>query len=100
MPTHAGERARWLHPPTVSAQRLLRGRFTGLTIVLMGVVVIVNTVKPGVFYELGVGFGFSVLVLFAIWSAGRRLRVVTVALAVPALAAHWTLQRSDLFVLR
>ena len=47
-----------------------------------------------------IGVGFSVLVIFAIWSVGRHLRVVTVALAVPTVLGHWTLQLSNSPALR
>jgi len=73
---------RWL-------ERLLRGRFTGLTIILLAVFVSASVFTEKDVRELSASIGFSVLVLFAVWSVGRRLRMVTLALAVPTLLSHW-----------
>jgi hypothetical protein len=101
MATHQGKQTRaWRLPTAVTPERLLRGRFTGLTIVELIVLFSASVIGEHDLRELAVGIGFSVLTLFAIWSVGRRLRVVTIALAVPALLGHWTLVPSSSLALR
>ncbi len=80
--------------------RLLRGRFTGLTIVLLTVLLLVNVIGDRVLRDVVVGIGFSAFLLLAIQSVGRRLRIVTVALAVPTFVSHWTPQLSDSLAVR
>jgi hypothetical protein len=77
---------------TITAARLLKGRFTGLTIILVFVFLSLSVIGQKDLRELIVGVGFSALLLFAIWSVRRRLRIVTIALAVPAFISYWTPQ--------
>lgn len=95
MPSQPGghERA-WWFPSAITPARLVRGRFTGLTIVLLLLALSSNAIAEKEVREAVAGIGFSVLVVFAIWTVGRRLRAVTVALAIPTLLGHWTLQGS------
>ena len=92
MSTHPGDHdgPRHWSPSAITPARLLRGRFTGLTIVLLVLSFSANVIGPREARELVVGLAFSVLVLFAIWSVGRRLRVTTLAFALPTLIGHWT----------
>jgi len=76
---------------TRAAARLLRGRFTGLTISLLCVWTFTTVIADKDLRELLVDVTFSILVLFAIWSVGRRLRIATMVLALPVLVAHWAL---------
>jgi hypothetical protein len=101
MPTQPGghERA-WWSPTAVTPERLLRGRFTGLTIILLIVLFSASVIVEKDLRELAVALGFSVLVFFAIWTVGRGLRLTTVAFALPTLVAHWTLVLSDSLALR
>ncbi len=84
---------RWL-------ERLLRGRFTGLMIILLIVFVSASVIGEKEVREVAGSVGFSVLVLFAIWSVGPRLRLMTVAFAIPTLLSHWTLVLSASLTLR
>jgi hypothetical protein len=93
------ERA-WRGPILVASDRLVRGRFTGLTIVLLIVLFSATIIAEKALRDVIVGAGFSVLVFFAIWSVGRRLRVVTIALALPTVVGHWTLLLSPSPALR
>lgn len=101
MSSHPAEhqRARW-SPRGLTAAALLRGRFTGLTIVLVTMSFAANVIPAQGLREVVVGIGFSVLVVFAVWSVGRRQRLVTVGLALPTLASHWTLLLSHSELLR
>ena len=101
MPAHPDRsgRARW-SPHAITAAQLLRGRFTGLTIVLLILVLSNSASSEKDVRELIAAVGFSVLVLFAIWSVRGRLRVMTVALALPTFLGHWTLQLSQSLALR
>jgi hypothetical protein len=97
MPTQpVRTKRRWRPPPAVTAGRLLKGRFTALTIVVVIVLLSSSVIGNRDLRDLLVILGFSVLVLFAIWSVGRRLRVVTMALAVPTLLSHGALISASL----
>jgi hypothetical protein len=80
--------------------KVLGGRFTGLTIVVLVLWLSVNGIRQKEVREVVVTLAFSVLLVFAIRSVGRRLRIATVALAVPTLIGHWTLQVSGEPMLR
>jgi hypothetical protein len=90
---------RW-SPIAVAPERLLRGRFTGLTIILLIVLFSSSVINERGLRNAIIGVGFSVMVIFAIWSVGRRLRVATVALALPTVLGHWTLVLSNSLALR
>lgn len=92
-------RAEWLHT-TITPEALLKGRFTGLTLVLLAVLLATNAIGNGGLRDVVVGIGFSVMLLFAVWTVGRRLRIATIAFAIPAFLGHWTLQISDSIVVR
>jgi voltage-gated potassium channel len=79
---------------------LVRGRFTGLTIVMMTLLLSMTVITDIELREAIVGIGFSVFLGFAIWVSGPRLRVATVALAVVPFISHWTLQLSPSLALR
>jgi len=102
MPTHPGahERPRRWGPGSITLTGLLRGRFTGLTIVLLVLSFSANVIGPKDIRELVIGLAFSVLLLFAVWSVRRRLRVATLALALPTLIGHWTFVLSNSPLLR
>jgi len=101
MPTQPhGHGRKWWSRAELTPARLLQGRFTGLTIVLLVLSFLANVVPPGDLREFVVALGFSVVLVFAIASVGRRLRLATVALAVPTLVGHWTLVLSDSVALR
>jgi len=74
---------------------LLRGRFTVLTLVLVSLSVASTTIDQKEVRETVVGLAFSVLLLFAILSVGRHLRIATVALAIPTLMSHWALRLGE-----
>jgi hypothetical protein len=78
---------------TISPARLLGGRFTGLTIVLLILLFLVSVISDRALRGVAVGVGLSVFLLSAVQSVGRRLRVAAVALAVPTFIG--TLQLSD-----
>jgi hypothetical protein len=84
----------------VTPASLIKGRFTGLTIILVVVLLAVSVITDQRLRDLVVSATFSVMLLFAVWSVGPRLRIVTVVLAVPAFLGHWALQLSDSLVLR
>jgi len=90
----------WRSRTAAAAGRLLQGRFTGLTIVLLVLLFAANALRPGELREIFVGLGFSVLLGFAIWTVRRRLRILTLVLALPALIGHWTFLLSDSVILR
>lgn len=101
MPADPGGHERgWWSPSVITPARLLSTRFTGLTIVLMIVLLSVSAINEKGLRDLVVGLGFSVLLLFAIRTVGRRLRILTLALAVPTFIGHWTLQLSNSLMLR
>ncbi len=92
MPPHRGEHRRaLLARAAITPANLLRGRFTGLTIVLLTLWLVPSVIGQKSIRELGAALAFSVLLIFAIWSAGRRLRIVMVTLAVPTVIGHWAL---------
>jgi voltage-gated potassium channel len=76
---------------TTAAVTFLRGRFTGLTVAVLALSLTLSVLAQRELREVVVALAFSVLLLFAIWSAGRRLRAAMLALAVPTLISHWTI---------
>ena len=60
----------------------------------------VTTIQHGAARDVVVGLAFSVLLLFAVLSVGRRLRIGTVAFAIPTLVSHWLLRHGELPTLR
>jgi len=101
MPEHpdSGQRRRW-PARRITAASLLRGRFTGLTVVLLLLILAGTVVGEHQWRELIVAVAFSVFSLFAIFAAGRRLRVAVIVLAIPPVISHWTLQTSSSLALR
>jgi Ion channel len=85
---------------TVTPSALLKGRFTWLTIFLLVVLLSVSAVTDRTLRDIFTGIAFSVMVLFAIASVGRRLRIVTAILAAPVFLGHWALLLSDSPLLR
>ncbi|MBI1818452.1 MAG: two pore domain potassium channel family protein [Deltaproteobacteria bacterium] len=77
--------------PAAATARVLRGRFTGLTIVLVVLFFLLITVSDVELRALLIDLTLSVLMLFAIRSVGRRVRVATAALALPTFICQWTL---------
>jgi len=69
---------------TISPARLLGGRFTGLTIVLLTLLFLVSVISDRALRGVAVGVGLSVFLLLAVQSVGEQLRVAAVALAVPS----------------
>ena len=92
-------RRRW-SPRRITPASLLRGRFTGLTVFLIVLVVTGSVISEHALRELIVAVAFSVFSLFAIFAVSRRLRVVVIAAAIPTVLGHWTLQLSHSLVLR
>ncbi len=101
MPRTPGEhsRIRW-EAVAITPATLLRARFTGLTVVLLFLLICMNAIPEQTLREMIVGVGFSVFLGFAIWTVGKRLRVATLGLALPTLLSHWTLQLSNSLTLR
>lgn len=79
---------------------LLRGRFTGLTVVLLIILLAGSVVGEPQLREIIVAIAFSIFSLFAILAAGRRLRLAVIAFAIPTVISHWTLQLSQSLALR
>jgi len=75
--------------------RFLRGRFTGLTIAVLWLLFLVSVIGERALREVVVSVGFSVLLVFAIQSVGRQLRIVALTLAAPTFISHWIMQLSD-----
>jgi hypothetical protein len=80
---------------TTAAVALLRGRFTGLTVAVLALSLVLNVFGQRQLREVVVALIFSMLLLFAIWSAGRGLRLAMIVLALPTLIAHWTIHISS-----
>jgi hypothetical protein len=80
--TEARPARRWI-------PRWLSGRFTGLTIVLLVLSGSSVAIGKNDLREVFDGLAFTALLLFAIRIVGPRLRILTVALVVPTLLAHW-----------
>jgi hypothetical protein len=81
----------WRERTATATARVLRGRFTGLTLVLLLLFLLSNTISDIELRALLVDLALSVLMLFAIRSVGRRLRLATTALALPTFICQWTL---------
>lgn len=79
------------HPERSTWLRILRGRFTALTILLLTLSLLGASLPEGDLRTVVVDLAFSVLLLFAVRTVGRRGRVATIAFAVPAFFAHWAL---------
>jgi len=92
--------ASWRGSTAAAALRLLAGRFTWTTIALLILALAVNAIPQDALRELIVDLIFTVLVFFAVWTVGRRLRLVTVFLALPVLIGQWTLHLHDSHLLR
>ena len=75
--------------------RWLSGRFTGLTIVLLVLSVSSVAIGQNDLRKVLDGVAFTALLVLAIRIVGPRLRIVTVALVVPTLLAHWIQHLSD-----
>lgn len=73
----------------------LRGRYTGLTIVLLVLSVSSIAIGQTDLRKVIDGVAFSVLLVLAIRIVGKRLRVATVALVVPTLISHWIEHLTD-----
>lgn len=90
VPDHDDARAA-RRPLEPSFRALLRGRFTGLGVVLV-VLSFCTTVIPGRdVREVVIDIAFTILLIFAIHSLRRTLRVFAVILALPAVVGHWML---------
>ncbi len=73
----------------------LSGRFAGLTLVLLVLSVSSVAISQNDLRKVLDGVAFTALLLLAIRIVGPRLRIVTVALVVPTLLAHWIDHLSD-----
>jgi Ion channel len=80
--------------------RLLGGRFTVLTCALVLLATAATTIQHKAARDVVVGLAFSVLLVFAMLTAGRHLRIATMALALPTLVSHWLLRHLELPALR
>ncbi len=89
----------WVRGAFTSAN-LMRRRFTALTVVLVFVMFSASTIDRRDIREFIVSLGLSVLLIFVVWSTGRLLRIVTLALALPTVIGHWVLELSGLVTLR
>jgi hypothetical protein len=76
---------------SASLGKFLQRRFTALTVALIGLSIIANAFRPGDLHSVVLDAGFSVLLLFAVRTVGRGLRVTALLLAIPALVGHWGL---------
>jgi voltage-gated potassium channel len=83
-----------------AVQRFFERRFTSLTIALIGLSIVANAIRPGDVHTIIVDAGFSLLLLFAIRTVGRGLRVTAIVLAVPAVLGHWSLYFAEPLVPR
>lgn len=81
----------WQTRQAAAAARLLRGRFTGLTIALVCVSLAAALMQEGEGRDVIVDIGFTILVLFAVSAVGRALRLLCAGLAVLALGCQWAL---------
>lgn len=88
---------RWSQSPTgKTVVRVFSGPFSGLTFVVVGLTMCASLIENRLLRELAGALAFSALMFFAAWSVGRRLRLVTVLLALPALLGHWSYLGSGL----
>jgi voltage-gated potassium channel len=76
---------------TVAKLDALRGRFTGLAVVLVLLLLLASAAPPGELHTVVVDLAFSVLLVFAIRSVGPGLRITAIVLAAPAFLGHWAL---------
>jgi hypothetical protein len=82
----------WRHLTlATNAGRVLRGRFTGLTLILVALSLLATLLPPGELREILVDTTFSILLFFAVRSVSRPLRLATMILAVPLFVGLWTL---------
>jgi hypothetical protein len=81
------------------AVRVLRGRFTGLTIVLIVLAVSGAIIGEGKTHDLTTAVATATLLLFAIRHAGRGFRVAALTLAVPASLGLLTLHLTHSLIL-
>jgi len=94
-----------LHRPhrpslTNAIARILRARFTGLTIVVVTLSLAAGVIPNAALREIAVDIAFSALFLFAIWSTRGRERILTAVLAIPAAVGHWSLRLGNEVPLR
>jgi hypothetical protein len=85
---HARAARRPLEP---SFRALLRGRFTGLGVVLVVLSFCTTVIPDHDVREVVIDIAFTILLLFAVQSLRRTMRAAAVILALPAVVGHWTL---------
>lgn len=70
---------------------VLWGRFSGLTFVLILLFFAGALTERARLHAVVINVALSVMLGFAIWTVGRRLRLVALALAVPTFVGQWIL---------
>lgn len=90
-PTNADDAPLAPKPGAPNWRRILSGRFTGLTALLVTLSLLGASLPAGDLRTVVVDLAFSVLLLFAIRTVGRRGRVATIVFAIPAFLSHWAL---------
>jgi hypothetical protein len=86
MPSESGQAT-----AAASVATFFQRRFTALTVVLIALSIVANAIRPGEVHTVLVDAAFSVLLLFAVRTVGRGLRLIALVLAIPALLGHWSL---------
>jgi len=89
-PQHEPARAA-RRPLEPSFRALLRGRFTGLGVVLVVLSFCTTVIPDHDVREVVIDIAFTILLVFAVHSLRRTMRAVAIILALPAVVGHWTL---------
>jgi ion channel len=81
----------WSQSPAVrTIIRVLSGRFSGLTFIVVGLTLCGSLIENRMLREVSTALAFSALMIFTVRNVGRRLRLATGLLALPSLLGHWT----------
>lgn len=80
---------------TSLTHRVVRARFSGLTAVLITLSGLASLIQGEELRRICIDIAFTALLLFAVVSTDRKLRLLTVVLALPCLLGHWSLRFGD-----
>ncbi len=89
------KRAKWQAPAAAAVVHVLRGRYAGMTIVLLCLSLSFHAISNPEVASVVVDFAFCLLLLMAVRNVGRSLRTFTIILTLPALIGQWTLRLID-----
>jgi hypothetical protein len=74
---------------------LITSRFTALTILLLVLAFSASIIPPGDTHDVTIDIAYTILFFFAVRAVGPRARLVTLLLAIPTAAGHWSLHLAN-----